>query len=216
MSTDSTASALLDRLAIRELVENWFVHRDNRDWDQFLEVWHEDGVMMTTWGGRATPRGFAEAAQRGYDNGDRMLHACGPTSVELAADRAIAQSKLRIMQRGSVEGVLCDVTCIGRVYDFYEKRSGRWGLVLRQPIYEQDFIAPVDPSASVRLDEHKLARYPDGYARLAYLQEGLGYTIKPDMPTATGSELQALLAQGRSWLAGGELTWAAEEVTASR
>ena len=29
-------------VAIRELVENWFVHRDNREWDQFLEVWHEE------------------------------------------------------------------------------------------------------------------------------------------------------------------------------
>jgi hypothetical protein len=209
-----TTAELLDRLAIRELVENWFVHRDNRDWEKFLEVWHEDGVMMTTWGGRTSPRGFAQAAQRGYDNGDRMLHACGPTNVELAGDRAIAQSKLRIMQRGPVEAVLCDVTCIGRVYDFYERRGGRWGLVLRQPIYERDFIVPVDPAHTVRLDPDKLARFPDGYARLAYLQEGLGYTIKPDMPTESGPELEALLAQGREWLAGGELTWEREEAAA--
>ncbi|MGH2893784.1 MAG: nuclear transport factor 2 family protein [Solirubrobacteraceae bacterium] len=205
-----SAQDLLDRLAIRELVENWFVHRDNRDWERFFEVWHDDGVMMTTWGGRTTPHGFAEAAQRGYDRGDRMLHACGPTNVELAGDRAIAQSKLRIMQRGLMEGVECDVTCIGRVYDFYERRGGRWGLVLRQPIYECDFIAPVDPADTVTLDPDKLARLPDGYARLGYLQAGLGYTIKPDMPTESGRELEALLAQGRSWLEGGELTWARE------
>src|SRR5947209_154328 len=111
---------LLDRVAIRELVEHWFVYRDNRDWEKFLTVWHEDGVMMTTWGGQTTPQGFADAAQRGYDQGDRMLHECGPTVVELRGDRAIAQSKLRIMQRGPVEGVECDVDCIGRVYDFVE------------------------------------------------------------------------------------------------
>jgi hypothetical protein len=209
-----TTTELLDQLAIRQLLENWFIHRDNRDWEKFLEVWHEDGVMMTTWGGRTSPRGFAEAAQRGYDNGDRMLHSCGPTTVELAGDRGLAQSKLRIMQRGVVEGVLCDVTCIGRVYDFYERRNGRWGLVLRQPIYERDFIAPVDPAQTVRLDPDKIARFPVSYARLAYLQAGLGYTIKSDMPTESGPELQALLAQGAAWLAGAELTWARADVPA--
>jgi hypothetical protein len=207
VSVEVNPADLMDRLAIRELVENWFVHRDNRDWEKFLTVWHADGVMMTTWGGRTSPRGFTEAAQRGYDRGERMLHSCGPTNVQLGGDRAVAQSKLRIMQRGEVEGVLCDVTCIGRVYDFYEKREGRWGLVLRQPIYERDFITPVDPAQTVTLDPDKLAALPDGYARLGYLQSGLGYQIKPDMPTESGPELEALLAQGESWLGGGELTW---------
>jgi hypothetical protein len=205
-STDS-AQGLLDRLAIRELVENWFVYRDNRDWEGFFTVWHDDGVMMTTWGGRTSPHGFAEIAQRGYDRGDRMLHAAGPTNVQVAGDRAIAQCKLRIMQRGPIEGTLCDVTCIGRVYDFYERREDRWGLVLRQPIYECDFVATVDPSESVTLDPDKLAALPEGYARLGYLQAGLGYTISPDMPTAEGPRLEALLAEGRRWLEGQPLEW---------
>lgn len=198
---------LLDRLAIRELVEDWFVYRDNRDWERFLTVWHEGGVMMTTWGGQTTPQGFADAAERGYERGDRMLHECGPTTVEVRGNRAIAQSKLRIMQRGPVEGVVCDVDCIGRAYDFVERRAARWGIVLRQPIYERDFIQPVDPSERVRLDPDKLAALPDGYARLGYLQAGLGYTIKPDMPTASGPDLDALLAAGKAWLAGGPLAW---------
>ena len=198
---------LLDRLAVAEVTENWFVYRDNRDWEMFLTVWHEDGVMMTTWGGQTTPQGFAEAAQRGYDNGDRMLHECGPTAVRLSGDRAISQSKLRIMQRGPVKEVLCDVTCIGRVYDFVERRAGRWGIVLRQPIYERDVIAPVDPAQSVELTSDELASLPDGYARLGYLQAGLGYTIKADMPTSSGPELATLLAAGEQWLAGGALDW---------
>jgi hypothetical protein len=207
MMGEPNANELLDRLAIRELADNWLTYRDNRDWDKFLEVWHEDGVMMTTWGGKTSPRGFAEAAEAGYARGDRMLHSNGGTTVELAGDRAIGQTKMRIMQRGPVDGVICDVTCIGRNFDFYEKRGGRWGLVLRQPIYERDFCVPVNPDETVTLDEEIMARRPDGYRRLAYLQEGLGYTIKPDMPTESGPELEALLAQAETWLAGGELTW---------
>jgi hypothetical protein len=34
----------------------------------------------------------------------------------------------------------------GRFYDFLEKREGRWGLVLHQPIYEKDRMDPVDPA----------------------------------------------------------------------
>ena len=207
MSVTSTAQDLLDRLAIRELADNWLTYRDNRDWEKFLTVWHDDGMMVTTWGGLTTPQGFAEAAQRGYERGDRMLHSNGGTTVELAGDRAIGSTKMRIMQRGPVEGVECDVTCIGRNFDFFERRDERWGMVLRQPIYERDFLVPTDPSQAPRLDPEKLALYPDGYARLAYLQAGLGYEIKRDMPTAEGPELEALLDQARRWLAGDELTW---------
>ena len=198
---------MLDRLAIRELVDNWSLYRDNRDWERFFTVWHEGGAMMTTWGGKASPQQFAEAATKGFERGDRMLHAVGAVTTEINGDRAVAQSKLRIMQRGPVEGVLCDVTCIGINYDFFERRDGRWGLVLRQPVYERDFIVPTNPHESVELDPDILARRPDGYQRLSYLQEGLGYTIKPDMPTEVGAERDALVRQGAAWLRGEELEW---------
>ena len=74
------------------------------------------------------------------------------------------------MQRGPVDGVLCDVACTGRFYDFFEQRDGRWGIVLRQPIYEKDRLDPVDPAASLTLDPDVLARFPEGYRYLAYLQ----------------------------------------------
>ena len=54
---------------------------------------------------------------------------------------------MTISQRAAVHDVLCDVVCTGRFYDFFERRDGRWGLVLRQPIYEKDRLDPVDPAA---------------------------------------------------------------------
>lgn len=204
---DELDSGALDRLAVREQVENWSIHRDNRDWDRFREIWHEDGVMMTTWGGKATFGQFVAAATRGFEAGDRMLHSVGGVNVEIASDRAIARSKLRIMQRGPVEGVRCDVTCIGINFDFFERRGGRWGLVLRQPVYERDYLVPVDPAATVELNPEIMARRPDGYQRLAYLQEGLGYEIKPDMPTEVGPERAALAVAGEAWLDGDPLRW---------
>ena len=38
-----------DRLAIRDLVENWAVWRDAGDWERFRSLWHDDGRMMATW-----------------------------------------------------------------------------------------------------------------------------------------------------------------------
>ena len=207
MTYDQSPAALLDRLAIRELVDNWMMWRDARIWEPIPALFHEGGKLMTTWGGHATQEEFAVAAQAGFERGDRMLHANGGTTVEVAGDRGVSQTKLRIMQRGVLEGVLCDVVCIGRDYDFVEKREGRWGFVLRQPIYERDFVTPVDPSQTVRLDAERLARYPEGYARLAYLQESLGYSIIPTMPVHTGADLEALYAQGAAWLRGEPLVW---------
>ena len=97
---------------------------------------------------------------------------------------------------------MCDVVCTGRFYDFFEKR-GRWGLVLRQPIYEKDRLDPLDPSAKLALDQDLLARFPEGYRHLAYLQTRIGYTVKRDMPGLDGPEVEALYARGERWLGGG-------------
>ena len=191
-----------DRLAVRELVENWAVWRDARDWDRFRTVWHDDGRMMATWF-QGSAAEFIRVSEEGFARGVRILHFLGGTSVDLAGDRAIAQTKMTISQRGEVHGVACDVVCTGRFYDFLERRGGRWGLVLRQPIYEQDRLNPVDPAARLELDGATLARFPEGYRHLAYLQDRIGYQVKPDMPGLTGPEVERLYQRGSAWLAGG-------------
>jgi hypothetical protein len=112
---------------------------------------------------------------------------------------------MTISQRGEVHGVLCDVVCTGRFYDFIERRHGRWGMVLRQPIYEKDRVDPVDPAARLVIDQALLETFPKGYRHLAYLQTQIGYTVKRDMPQLTGPEVQQLYARGKAWLAGGPL-----------
>jgi hypothetical protein len=127
-------------------------------------------------------------------------------NIEINANRAIAQTKMTISQRGPVDGVICDVVCTGRFYDFLEKRFSKWGLVLRQPIYEKDRCDPVDPGATLKLDQDILKLYPEGYRHLAYLQHKIGYKVKRDMPGLDGPELEALYARGKVWLEGGPAT----------
>jgi hypothetical protein len=206
-----------DRTLIRELVENWAIWRDAGDWDRFATVWHEDGFMMATWF-QGPARDFIRVSREGFERGVSILHFLGGISIDLAEEappsgaadrshraRAIAQTKMTISQRGEVHGVACDVVCTGRFYDFLEKRGDRWGIVLRQPIYEKDRLDPLDPAANLTLDAELLAGLPVGYRHLAYVQTQIGFEVKRDMPGLTGAAVERLYRRGAEWLAGGEL-----------
>jgi len=198
-----------DRALIRDLVENWAVWRDAGDWERFATVWHDDGFMMATWF-QGPAREFIRVSREGFERGVSILHFLGGTSIDLTGDRAISQTKMTISQRAEVHGVECDVVCTGRFYDFLEKRDHprphRWGIVLRQPIYEKDRVDPIDPAATLRLDPDLLARFPSGYRHLAYVQTQLGFEVKRDMPGLVGPGVQRLYRRGAEWLAGGELS----------
>ena len=198
-------TALIERLRIRELIENWALWRDAGDWARFATVWHPGGRMMATWF-QGSAADFIIASRKGFDNGVRIHHVLGGTTVEVAGTRAIAQTRMTIAQRAVVDGVLCDIECTGRFYDFVEQRNGDWKIVLRQPIYEKDRLDPVDPSAKLTLDAAVLAPFPDGYRHLAYAQTRIGYEVKRDMPQLTGDEVERLYADGHAWLAGNPLS----------
>lgn len=191
-----------DLLAIREVIENWVIYRDSGDWERFRSVWHEDGYMMATWF-QGTFEEFIRVNREGWERGVSILHFLGGMSADISGNRAIVQTKMTISQRAAVHGVVCDVLCTGRFYDFFEKRHEKWKVVLRRLVYEKDRIDPVDPAAKLQLDAKVLEQFPIGYRHLAYLQSGLGYNVKRDMPGLDGPEVEALYAKGKRWLEGG-------------
>ena len=200
-----------DKLLIREVIENWALWRDAGDWDRFATVWHDDGWMTATWF-QGSARDFIGVSREGFEKGVNILHFLGGFTCDISGSRAVAQTKMTINQRATVDGVLVDVVCTGRFYDFLEKRRDRsaplpidrWGIVRRQPIYEKDRIDPVDPAAALRLDAQRLQRFPEGYRHLAYLQSSIGFTVKDNLPGLRGSAVQKLYAEGQAWLAGSE------------
>ena len=193
---------LADRLAIRDVVESWVLARDSADWAWFRQQWHDDGYMMATWF-QGPKEDFIAISEEGFARGVSILHFTGASQATVSGTRAISQTRMSIMQRGEVHGVLADVTCTGRFYDFFEKRGGRWAIVLRQPVYEKDAIAPVTPGERIEFDPAVLGRFPEGYRYLAYLQVQAGYPVKPDMPGLRGPAVEELYARGAAWLAGG-------------
>jgi hypothetical protein len=190
-----------DTLAIREVIENWALWRDAGDWDRFASVWHEDGWMTATWF-QGPAEEFIKVSREGFERGVNILHFLGGFTCDVAGNRAISQTKMTINQRAMVDGLEVDVVCIGRFYDFLEKRNDRWAIVRRQPIYEKDRMDPVEPSRRLMLDVTVLSKFPEGYRHLAYLQSKNGFTVKGNLPGLRGQVVETLYAEGRDWLAG--------------
>ena len=204
---------MTDQEEIRQLIDNWIVWRDSGDWDRFAGLWLPEGRMVTTWF-QASATDFIARSRRAWDDGLMVLHSLGGTSVEVQGSRAIAQSRMQIIQRASVHQVQVDVICNGRFWDALERRGEGWGLLLRQPIYEMDCMIPVHGGVVPALDVKLLASFPEGYRHLAYLQSLIGLTVNRNLPGPRGPRIEALQERGRRWLAGDDpacldLSWIA-------
>ena len=184
-------------LAIRELIENWVVWRDALQWDRFRTVWHPDGQMWATWF-QGSYEEFIRVSEEGYAKGVRIMHLLGGSSIDIKGKRAIAQTKMTISQRAPVDGVVCDVVCTGRFYDFLEKRKGNWGLVLRRlDLREGPHRSGRSGGQASTLDRKLLGRFPEGYRHLAYLQTKIGYQVKLDMPGLDGPNSMRSMPRAR-------------------
>jgi hypothetical protein len=197
---------VIEKIEVRELIEKWVIYRDSADWENFRTVWTDGGRMMATWF-QGSAEEFINVSIEGFKKGIYILHFLGGSIVTIAGDRAVAQTKMTISQRGDVHGIKCDIVCTGRFYDLIERNNGKWGITLRQPIYERDRMTPLNSSQPITLDTEILSKYPVGYQHLGYFQQGLGYNVKRDMPGLTGPEVKALYAQGADWLSGKADQW---------
>jgi len=189
------------KAAIREVIDDWVVASDSGDWERFASVWHDDGWMTATWF-QGPAAEFQKMRRAGFERGVSIIHFLGATSIDVAGSRAIAQTKMTINQRATVDGVVVDAVCTGRFYDFFEQRAERWAIVRRQPIYEKDRLDPVEPGAKLALDRELLAKFPEGYRHLAYLQTKAGFTVRLGLPGLRGPEVARLYSEGTAWLRG--------------
>ena len=120
---------LLDKLALRELIENWAIWRDAGFWKRFRTVWHDDGRMMATWT-QGTADEFIEMNKKGWERGVSILHFLGGFNADINGNRAVTQTKMTISQRGEVHGVLVDVVCTGRFFACASRSMKRIGWIL--------------------------------------------------------------------------------------
>lgn len=195
------AEEMVDRMAIRDLLENWAIWRDAGDWDRFATVWHDDGYMNATWC-EASAEQFIENCRNTFDAGNISLHNLGGSSIQVNGTRAIAQTKMQLTFPIVVHGIRVIETCLGRFADALEKRNDKWGMVYRQPIYELDWLTLEDPSAELELDPGLLNSYPMGYRHMGYALTHLGVKVRTDLPGTRGPEVESLMERMNRWLAG--------------
>ena len=187
--------------AIRRLIENWAIWRDTGDWKRLATAWTPEGRMVATWfDGPATE--FIAASRAGFAKGAIVQHVLGGSSVRISAGRAVADTRATLHLRAAVEGVLCDITCIGRFIDFLEHGNAGWAIALRKLAYEKDRLDTVGGGAPPQLDETLLAQFPSGYRYLAYTQARAGMTVNLDLPGYDSNSFAVIESWKTDWLDG--------------
>lgn len=192
--------ALRDKLAVREVIEAWAIRRDTGDFDRLRACFHDDGRMTATWFEGSADE-FVARARTSFANGGMSCHVLGATAIDLAGVRAVAQTRMTITSRDTLDGAVYDISCIGRFYDLFEKRGGRWAIADRRLAYEKDRADPVFADETHAFDRALLDQFPQGYRFLAYAQTKRGLAVSRALPGLRGPEVEALYARGRAWLA---------------
>ena len=195
-------SAMLERLAIREVVENWAMWRDTGQFDKLRTTFHPEGVFRATWFNGLFSE-FIIASTAGWKRGSRSMHVLGGSSIEQKGHRAFAHTKMEIVVRALLDGVEVDANCYGRFFDFFEKRDGRWAIVRRVCIYDKSCMSPARPGTPIVFDEALLMSFPEGYRYLAYVQAKNGQTVDPALLTTRDPGVDALYADADAWVAAG-------------
>jgi len=186
-----------EKLAITEAVQNWAFARDFGNWNRLRAVFHPDGIMTST---RFTGPAEDFIAFAAKNKTSRSTHFMGGTSVRLNGSKAIAESRMTLLSRATLDGIEVDVTCYGRFYDRFVKHEGAWRILRRNAIYEKDRIEPVRPGVALQLDEAELSRFPEGYRYLAYVQSRGGSKVDLGLPTPRSAALEQLYKEGTAWL----------------
>lgn len=189
-----------DKAEIRDVIESWAVLRDAGDFDRLTACYHADATMHVTWF-QGPARQFVDKARASFSRGHFSGHLLGACHIDLAAPRAVAQTRVTIIVRDRIGDALYDIESIGRFYDLFELRERRWAIAERHAVYEKDRADPVYPGETHAFDRAILDGFPDGYRYLAYWQTKRGLAPARKLPGLRGPEIEALYARGRSWLA---------------
>ncbi len=196
------AGLVAERAAICDVLQNWGLWRDRCEWEALRSVYAPAATMQTTWmDGSASD--FVDVCERMSAGATRALHYIGVPIIQVNGLCALAQTRITILVRSSLNGIEVDATCYGWFVDRMVKLDGKWLIQSRAPIYEKDTLAAVNPGVTLALDGDVLAGYPAHYKHMAYMQSLVGAPINLDLP-APGSKEQAQMLQAcADWLAAG-------------
>lgn len=189
------SNTLQDRQDIADLMTGW-IHRDLAEWDQLLELFHDDGMIEVTWFEGLFSQ-FVEGSKKMGGSDFATKHLIASPVITFNANRAIVETNAIIIGENTKLGLGCNGH--NRFYDLVEKRDGVWRIVKRQSIYDMGNFT--FPAGMVDIDKGVVAKYPREYAALAYLLEKSGFPVKRVFATKFSSLEKEMKTAGNQWLA---------------
>ncbi len=194
-----TDAGTLERVRLLRPVQDWAAFRDGERWTELRAVYASDARMAVSW--------FDGPAGEFVDRCEQMSggpvvahHIMGASEITLGRDRALVDSRVTIMMRLLVGGVLCDVTAISRFYDRVVRHDGEWLIAYRVAIFDKDGLHPVYPGEQPAVDRATLDTFPANFRWCCYTLAERGGTPNLSLPAPGSPALAALYAAGRAWL----------------
>ncbi len=192
----NSVSMMLDKFAVKELIEYERFCRDNGLWDQVAKC-YADNSNVTVSRYHGDGYGFVKASSQMKTVAPHKLYN---TLVWLNGNRAAAVCMACIQTRKEIDEVPMDLSSYARLVYTATKEEDHWKLVSVDAIYEKDCLVPVTPSG---LEPRSDLR--SSYANLINVIGSDRYEMDRNLAGDDRPELrEALLTKVESWLMSGQ------------
>ncbi len=192
----NTASTeeMLEKFAIKELIEFERFCRDNALWDQMQDCYAENSFVNISWY-KGDGRGFV---QKSSEMKTQARHRLNNTLVWVNGARAVAVCMASIQSRQRIaQGEMDLITFVKMIYRIEKDKSACWKINMLDVVYEKDSLVPAYP-AFRKPDP----RFRESYANLSGVLAEEGYEIDSNLPGEDRPELvESLYKHAETWLA---------------
>jgi hypothetical protein len=190
-----------DEAAIASLILRERHWRDCGEWDRMAEAYHpRSRVRLAFFDG--TGPDFVTFSRTSTRQA-MTKHRLSPSIVDVAGDRALAETSVVVETRTMQDGVEVDLFVYCRYLNRVRRDGGLWRLASVETVREKDTMRPVDPGAVLKLDPVRLAGYRSSYRFVSYNLDSRGVAPQPDLPGDDRPDLlRPLYAAAENWLRG--------------
>ncbi|MDR1640176.1 MAG: nuclear transport factor 2 family protein [Clostridiales bacterium] len=188
----STMEEMLDKFAVKELIEFERYCRDNALWEQMRKCFAQDSRVVTSWY-NGDGQGFVEASRKMQTVAP---HKINNTLVWLNGSKAVAVTMACIQSRKEVNGRMMDLSSYVRLIYTAAKEETGWKLKSLDAIYEKDCLVPAFPEG---MSPPPTARA--SYANVISVIGSEGYEMNDQLAGDDRPDLRdALLGRISVWL----------------
>lgn len=189
----------LDKCAVAAVVTEERHWRDRGRWDRMAAAYSPDCQIRLAWF-EGTTAEFIEASRAG-GRGAVTNHRLSPPIVQVAGDRAVAETSVVVESRTDQDGVEVDLFVYCRYVNRIVRDDGLWRLASVDCICEKDSMRAVDPDHTLKLDQTLLETFRPSYRHLSYSLSSHGIDPPADLPGDDRPDLrEPIYAAAESWI----------------